>query len=62
MVIVSLRRMRVRAGDALKFRLGRTIDASRAEQWQEWMRNKRELPLLLGLERALREGGEGVWC
>jgi|GEM_PF-2252008 len=54
--------MRVRAGDALKFRLGRTIDASRAEQWQEWMRNKRELPLLLGLERALREGGEGVWC
>ncbi len=34
-----------RARDALGFRLSRTIDASRTEQWMEGMRKKRELPL-----------------
>ncbi len=45
MVIVPLRWASVRARDALGFRLSRTIDASRTEQWMEGMRKKRELPL-----------------
>ena len=56
MVIVPLRWASVRARDALGFRLSRTIDASRTEQWMEGMR-KKGVALVLGLEGALREWG-----
>lgn len=60
MVIVPLRWVSVRARDALGFRLGRTIDASRTEQWMEGMRKKRELPLFWEWRRRYGNGGRLV--
>ena len=60
MVIVPLRWVSVRARDALGFRLGRTIDASRTEQWMEGMRKKGSCPCFGSGEGVTGMGAVGV--
>lgn len=46
---------------ALEFRLDRTIGTNRTEQRLVGRQKQKGVALVLGLERALREGGKSVW-